>query len=220
MRGIRFFALLLGIGLALPLPAVATDLALATFPPAGKLDYKVTREGDDIGTQSVEFIRNGDRLTVRTHVAIAVSMVGITVFHFTHEAEEQWQDGRLVRITSQTDDDGQPRQVDLKLDGGRLRGTYNGHAVDYAGDLIPASLWHPQTVYQSVLLDPIKGRDRKVTIADKGEEPLQVRGQTVRAHHYSMTGQISREIWYGPDGQIVQVRFPAKDGSLITVALR
>src|SRR5262245_24316648 len=124
MRGIRFFALLLGAALAIPLSATATDLALATFPPVGKLDYRVTRQGDDIGTQTVEFIRDGDHLTVRTHVDISVATLGITLFHFTHEAEEQWQGGRLTRITSRTDDDGQPRQVDLRLDGDRLRGTY------------------------------------------------------------------------------------------------
>jgi uncharacterized protein DUF6134 len=220
MRAIAFLALLLGAALAIPMPAAATDLALASFPPVGQLDYEVTREGDDIGTQTVEFVRAGDQLTVRTHVDITVTTLGITLFHFIHVAEEQWQGGRLMRLTSQTDDDGRPRKVDLRLDGNRLRGTYNGQAVDYAADLIPASLWHPETVHQTVLLDPIKGRDRQVTIADKGEEPLKVRGQTVMAHHYSMTGQINREIWYGPDGQIVQVRFPAKDGSLITVALR
>jgi len=203
-----------------PMPATATDLALASFPPAGRLDYKVTRQGDDIGTQSVEFIRDGDRLTVRTHVDIAVAMLGITMFRFTHVAEEQWQGGRLMQITSQTNDDGEPRKVDLRLDGDRLRGTYNGRAVDYPASLIPASLWHPATVQQTVLLDPIKGRDRNVTIADKGEEPIKVRGQTVTAHHYSITGQIMREIWYGPDGQVVQVRFPAKDGSQINVLLR
>ena len=215
------FLVFLCVAVLAPLRATAAaDPALANFPPAGRLDYKVTRQGDDIGTQSVEFIRDGDRLTVRTHVDIAVTLLGVPLFHFTHVAEEQWQDGRLTRLTSQTDDDGEPRKVDLRLDGNRLRGTYNGRAVDYAADLIPASLWHPATVQQTVLLDPIKGRDRHVTITDKGDEPLEVHGQLLTAHHYSMTGEIVREIWYGPDGQVVQVRFPAKDGSQITVALR
>jgi hypothetical protein len=221
MRAIRTLALIVGAALSLIAgEARAADITLANFPPVGRLDYKVTRQGDDIGTQSVEFIRNGDELTVRTRVNIAVTMLGIPLFRFTHAAEEQWQGGRLVRITSQTNDDGEARRVDLRLDGDRLRGTYNGRAVNYAGDLIPASLWHPETVHRSVLLDPIKGRDRHVAIADKGEEPIKVKGQTVTAHHYSMTGEIMREIWYGPDGQVVQVRFPAKDGSQITVALR
>jgi len=86
--------------------------------------------------------------------------------------------------------------------------------------LIPASLWRPDTVRQTVLLDPIKGRDRQVSVTDKGIEKIKVRGQVLEAHHYAMTGQIVRDIWYGPDGQIVQVHFPAKDGSQIQVVLR
>ena len=220
----RFIGTLLGLLLtalvAWPAAGASNDLALATFPPAGRLDYQVVREGDDIGTQSVEFIRSGDRLTVRTHVNIVVTVLGIPVFRFTHEAEEQWQNGRLTAFKSKSNDDGEPRDVALRLDGDRLRGTYNGRTLDLPGSLIPASLWRPDTVHQTVLLDPIKGRDRQVSVADRGLEKVKVRGQLVDAHHYAMTGQITRDIWYGPDGQIVQVRFPAKDGSQVQVVLR
>jgi Family of unknown function (DUF6134) len=206
--------------LALPVGAAGNDLSLPTFPPAGRLDYKVVREGSDIGTQSVEFIRNGDRLTVRTHINIVVTILGIPVFRFTHEAEEQWQNGRLITFESKSNDDGEPRAVALRLEGDRLRGTYNGHILDLPATLIPASLWRPDTVQQTILLDPIKGRDRKVTVVDKGIEKIKVHGQVLGAHHYAMTGQIVRDIWYGPDGQVAEVRFPAKDGSEIQVVLR
>ena len=215
-----FFGLIFAVLAAWPAAAASNDLAVVTFPPAGRLDYKVVREGDDIGTQSVEFIRSGDRLTVRTHVNIAVTVLGIPVFRFTHEAEEQWQNGQLTAFKSRSDDDGEPRDVALRLEGDRLRGTYNGRTLDLPATLIPASLWRPDTVRQTVLLDPIKGRDRQVTIADKGIEQIKIRGQALMAHHYAMTGQIVRDIWYGPDGQIVQVDFPAKDGSQIRVVLR
>jgi hypothetical protein len=215
-----FVGLMLMMLAAWPAAGASNDLALATFPPAGRLDYKVVREGDDIGTQSVEFIRNGDHLTVRTHVNIVVTVLGIPVFRFTHEAEEQWQKGQLTAFRSKSNDDGEPRDVTLKLDGDRLRGTYNGRTLDLPASLIPASLWRPDTIQQTVLLDTIKGRDRQVTVADKGVEKIKIRGQTIEAHHYAMTGQIIRDIWYGPDGQIVQVRFPAKDGSQIQVVLR
>jgi hypothetical protein len=215
-----FVGLIFAVLAAWPAAAASNDVALATFPPPGRLDYKVVREGDDIGTQSVEFIRNGDRLTVRTHVNIVVTVLGIPVFRFVHEAEEQWQNGRLTAFKSKSNDDGEPRNVALKLEGDRLRGTYNGRTLDLPATLIPASLWRPDTVQQRVLLDPIKGRDRQVTVIDKGLEKVKIRGQVLEAHHYAMTGQITRDIWYGPDGQIVQVRFPAKDGSQIQVVLR
>jgi uncharacterized protein DUF6134 len=215
-----FIGLMLAVLAAAPARAASNDLALATFPPAGRLDYKVVREGDDIGTQSVEFVRSGDRLTVRTHVNILVTILGIPVFRFTHEAEEQWQNGQLTAFKSKSNDDGEPRDVALRLDGDRLRGTYNGRILDLPATLIPASLWRPDTVRQTVLMDPIKGRDRQVTVVDKGIENIKIRGQALAAHHFAMTGQIIRDIWYGPDGQIVQVHFPAKDGSQIQVVLR
>ena len=215
-----FVGLMLMMLAAWPAAGASNDVAAVTFPPAGRLDYRVVREGDDIGTQSVEFIRSGDRLTVRTHVNILVTVLGIPVFRFTHEAEEQWQKGQLTAFRSKSNDDGEPRDVTLKHDGDRLRGTYNGRTLDLPASLIPASLWRPDTIQQTVLLDTIKGRDRQVTVADKGVENIRVHGQPLAAHHYAMTGQIIRDIWYGPDGQIVQVHFPAKDGSEIQVVLR
>lgn len=216
----RLMALVITALVALPAAAETNELALASFPPTGRLDYQVIRDGDDIGTQSVEFIRKDDSLTVRTRVNIVVTMLGIPVYRFTHAAEEQWQNGRLVGFRSKSDDDGEPRDVVLKLEGDRLRGTYNGRTLDLPATIIPASLWHPATVTQTVLLDPIKGRDRQIAVVDKGEESVKVRGQPVSAHRYAMSGQIVREIWYGPDGQIVQVRFPGKDGSQIALVLR
>ena len=215
-----FIGLIFAVLVVSPVTAASNDLALATFPPAGRLDYKVIRSGDDIGTQSVEFTRSGDRLTVRTHVNIVVTVLGIPIFRFTHEAEEQWQNGQLTAFKSKSNDDGEPRDVALRLEGDRLRGTYNGRILDLPATLIPASLWRPDTVRQTVLLDPIKGRDRQVTVTDNGIEKIKIRGQVLEAHHYAMTGQIVRDIWYGPDGQIMQVHFPAKDGSQIQVVLR
>ncbi len=214
------FGFVLGVLATLPAPAGSSELALASFPPPGRLDYRVIRDGDDIGTQSVEFIRKDDRLTVRTRVDIVVTLLGIPVYRFTHEAEEQWQDDRLASLTSRSDDDGETRQVALRRDGDRLRGTYNGRALDHPGTMIPASLWHPGTVAQTVLLDTVKGRNRQVSVADKGQETVEVRGQPVTAHRYQLSGQIVRDIWYGPDGQIVQIHFPGKDGSQIALVLR
>jgi hypothetical protein len=42
----------------------------------------------------------------------------------------------------------------------------------------------------------------------------------VAARHYAVTGELQRDVWYGPDWQIVQVLFPAKDGSEIAFVMR
>lgn len=207
------------IGL-LPAPTgQAAEGWLAGRPPDGRLDYRITRAGAEIGQQSVEFRRDGNGLVVRTHVEIDVSFLSIPLYRFRHDAVERWTEGRLVALSTSSDDDGKHREVELVAQNGRLMGRYNDNPVDLPGDLIPASLWHPETVTATVLLDPIRGRERKVEVADKGLETVKAGGGEIAARHYSMTGQITRELWYDADGRLVRVRFPAKDGSEITVTL-
>ncbi|MGH6932396.1 MAG: DUF6134 family protein [Dongiaceae bacterium] len=218
----RFLGILMfALSLALPAMAGAADgVELASFPPPGQLKYTISRDGDQIGSQSVEFIRNGRQLIVRSRVDIAVKFLGIKVYVFKHSAEEEWTNGQLTRLNSVTDDDGDDRKVDLVLEGDVLRGMYNGARREFPVGIIPTSFWHPDTVTQTVLLDQVKCRTRDVQITDKGIEQITIKGHKVGARHYSMTGQIKRELWYGPDGQLAMLRFPAKDGSEITVKLR
>ncbi|HVR68530.1 MAG TPA: DUF6134 family protein [Verrucomicrobiae bacterium] len=192
---------------------------LAAFPQPGKLTYAVIRDGNKIGSQVVEFQRNGDQLLVLTSVKIEVSLLGITIYRFVHRSEEEWKGGELARLTSNTDDDGDKRVVDLKLVDGKLKGQYNGQAKEFPAGMIPATFWHPASMRQTTLLDQVKARNRQITVKDLGLETITARGKKIEAHHYSVSGQIKREIWYGPDGRLEKLQFEGKDGSDVIMVL-
>src|SRR5215831_6588479 len=127
MRTIRpIVALLTALLLGSPTTVAGKELSLTNFPSPGRLDYKIDRNGSEVGSLSIEFIRNDDQLTVRTHAMVVVTFWGIPLYRFAYESEEQWISGRLVSLTSRSNDDGEPRLVDFKVDGDRLHGTYNG----------------------------------------------------------------------------------------------
>lgn len=189
-------------------------------PPAGRLDYAITREGSPVGDQSVEFIHNVDGFIVRTHVEITVTFLSLTIYRFKHDAVETWNGGRLTNFVSHSDDDGKDRDVEMAAEGDRLVGIYNGKSADVPGDIIPASFWHPGTVSASRLLDPIKGREKQVQVADRGVEEIDFGDKTVTAQRYSVTGDIERELWYDGEGKLVQVSFEGGDGSDILLKLK
>jgi hypothetical protein len=217
----RFWAsCLLVLGLLLPGAAKAAVPVPDGFPPAGTITYDVWREGSKIGTHSVDFLRDGDKLTVRTKIRIEVKLLFITIYRFEHDAQEDWVAGKLMRFAAKTDDNGTDRDVLLERTGEELRGHYNAEQAMLPGDIIPGSLWNPATVDQSQLIEPTKGRAKAVTIIDRGMETVQVGSQSIEAHHYSITGDLRREVWYGPDGEVVQAGYRVKDGSLLTFKLR
>jgi hypothetical protein len=195
-------------------------LQLSALPSTGRVDYEVIRKGEKIGTHSVVFRHDGRDLEVATWTDIAVKLLGVTLYRFRYQAEESWIDGQLTRLTSRTDNDGEPLTVNLAKTGDRIRGTCNGIPLDLPADTIPISVWHPDFIRQSVILDQYKCAAQKVRTADRGTEFIPAGQKSVKARHYALSGDVRRDVWYGPDGQTLQVLFPAKDGSKIAFVMR
>jgi hypothetical protein len=217
------FALTAGAGIAFSFSTAAradaqTASAEAGFPftpPSGRFIYTITRDGDPIGTQKLEFLPDGNGLTVVTDVEIDVRMLGLSFYKFTQHIEEKWQNGQLQGFISDTDDDGEERKVDLKREGDRLKGKYNDKIRDVPGDIIPSSLWHPDSIKQKVVLDSVRARQHQINVADKGKAPLILPIGELEAQHFAFTGELNRDVWYGADGVILQAEMKAKDGSII-----
>ena len=210
----------LAMMLCAALPVVAKAGAAADFPPPGKMSYVVTRNGDQIGTHEMEFVRAGNRFTVLTRVNASVTFAGITVFRFANESEEEWIDGRLASFVSDSYDNGKPHHVIVEPSNDGLWVTEHNRRKLFSGVRLVGTLWNPETVGQTLLVDPVDGRLRHVSVVDRGLETVWVQGQSVQARHVSITGKMRREVWYGPDNRIVRFEFRAGDDSLIVADLR
>lgn len=217
--------LLTALRLALPLMVVVAGQASADDPtlalaPTRTLTYDVLRAGERIGTQTVSFEHMGGELTVRTETNLGFTAYWIFDVTWAHQSVEIWGNDGLKQFTSFTNNDGKQRKVHAQRDGEHLVVNGNGDERELPADLLPGTLWHPETVSQRQVLDPIKGRLRKVSIANRGLETIEVEGRRIEARHYAMRGELKRDIWYDQNGTVVKVELPIDDGSEVTLVLR
>jgi hypothetical protein len=219
LAGRAALATVLG-ALLLAAPVAAKTGAASDFPPPGKMRYTVTRNGDEIGVHEMEFLRDGNRFKVLTRIDVAVTIAGITVFRFANQSDEEWVDGRLASFVSTSDDDGKVHHVLVEPQSDGLWVTEHDRRKLFPGVRLIGTLWNPETAQQSLLIDPVDGRLRRVSIADHGLETVTVQGRPVQARHISIAGKLRREVWYGPDNRIVRFEFRAGDDSLIVAELR
>jgi len=102
------------------------------------------------------------------------------------------------------------------------RATTQGFVVEAAGkrrvlppDIIPTSYWHPATPDRSLLLNTQTGEPAHVSI-----EPRPGCQQMAGTRCYAVSGDLSLELAYGPQGSLADIRFEApSDGSLIDYRL-
>jgi hypothetical protein len=207
--------------------ALTVLTVLSAMPTAGAmpvpkqgLNFTVLRDGDPVGSDVLTFESSpqGLKVSVKTNIVVKIAM--IPVYRFEHEGYEVWQGDSLVTLRSTTNDDGTAHHLTVAAKDGRLEVHGDGYDGSASLGLIPGSLWNPALPHQATLLNSLDGKTMAIRTQDLGEDAVQVRGTSVKAHHYAIDGDLKRELWYGSDGALVQVRFKAKDNSDIMYVLR
>ena len=203
------------------LPWVAAQ-ATTGIPSNGSLGFTVQRDGENVGEHTIRFDNSDDSLKVEVQTSINVKLpfLGVSVYHFEHKGSELWRDGALIRLESTTDDDGEPRRLNVRREGEKLRVESNIAEHDSAANLIPASLWHPDLITRHVLLNTLDGSEMAVSVSEQANETLQVQGRAVQTRHFVVSGGLNRELWYDAKGVLVKVAFAAKDDSRIEYVLK
>ncbi len=212
-RRSRLFTTLLALA-AMGGPILASPLR-AALPRLDDIAFKVYRDGAPLGHHKIAFRRDAEDLHVEIDIQLEVKLLFVTVFSYRHRNHEVWRDGRLVAIDTETDDDGEGYWM-------RGRATTAGLAVEGSSgrflapaDVMPTSYWNPQTVEKSRLLDTQHGRLIQIEIAPAGLESVGLAGQPIEARRYSMTGDLTLDLWYTAEGEWAKTSFEARGAEVV-----
>ncbi len=178
--------------------------------------FSVMRNGETVGSHRLRFERTPAGLTVEADFALEIPFLFFTAYRYSYRSVARWQDGRIVRLEAETDDDGERSRVTAEERGdGRLWIAGPKGSLNAPQDVLPTNHWNPVVVGRDQVLNTITGGLNAVTIQDLGEETVETSAGSVRARHYLYTGELDNEVWYDANGRWVKMRFPARDGSMI-----
>ncbi len=182
---------------------------------AETLRFAITRNGDQIGTHTIDVKRDAQQTTVSIATDLTVKVLFVTAYHFQYTASEDWINGRLVGLSSATDNNGTPHKVSIVMKENRLEMEADGKTSRLDPNVMPGSLWTPELLRRSTMLDPQDGQILPLTVLDDGMDDLPVNGRTLKAHHYTLKSRYSQDVWYDDQQHLVQARIIGSDGSVI-----
>jgi Family of unknown function (DUF6134) len=205
---------LLGLAATAPaMPLLGPLTSVRTYAAAQRdLRFRALWRGSSIGEHRVAFGTDGDRLVVDTHVDIAVRVLFFSVFRLKHDAQEIWQSGRLVSVTSTTDRDGTRLEVsgNAAADGFRIVGE-NGPFLAAADLLTTNALWDSRIVHEQRLIDVQYGGEIGLVAKLLGSEQVDTPQGPVRASHYQMiTPHYAGSVFYDGDQRWIKALIEMK----------
>jgi Family of unknown function (DUF6134) len=206
---------------AAAMPLLGPLSSARTYAAAQRdLRFRALWHGASIGEHRVAFGTNGDRLVVNTHIDIAVRVLFFNVFRLKHDAQEIWQSGRLVSVTSTTDRDGTRLQVsgNAVADGFRIVGE-DGPFLAAADLLTTNALWDSRIVHEQRLIDVQYGGEIGLVARPVGEDEVATPQGQVHASRYQMiTPHYAGSVFYDGGGRWVKALIEVK-GETIEYAL-
>jgi hypothetical protein len=183
--------------------------------PTEAMRFAILRNGEQIGTHAIEIDRKGPETNVRVTTELTVKILFVTAYRLQHNATERWMNGQLVALDSTTDNNGVLHNVSATRGMSGLEVEADGRTSHVDKDVFPASLWNPELVRHKAAMDPQDGRVDPISVTDDGSEDLQLGAHALKAHHYTIKGRYSQDIWYDERGRLVQVKLIGSDGSEI-----
>ena len=201
--------------------AVVMLSPLSSFAQSAKSwNFRAYLDGEPIGYQRFTVTQQGEQRELRSEARFEVKVLFITAYTYRHDATERWQGDCLRSITSRTDDDGKIDNVRSHRDGERLSITSTKGAETVDGCTMTFAYWNPAILRQSKLIDPQTGTYEKVAFAMLGEETIEVRGKSVSAKRYRLSGpEKPIDLWYGADGDWLALQSTVGGGRKLSYRL-
>ncbi len=177
------------------------DRVAASYPPTNK--YLITRNGKRIGTHQLNFTVSGSEVDVSIESKIRVRILGITVYALDYIASEKWRNNQLVFATATTTENKKSNTV-----------TYQ-QADAIAEAQFASNHWHPGVLRTNSLFNTLTGEVEDVEIEALGSDQIELGGVPIQSLHFRYGYEDPVESWYDLSGRWLQLKFSAKDKSII-----
>ncbi len=218
-RAILMAGLAGAVSCTLPRTARAvTDIVLPTA--AGDRRFSVLYKGKRIGTHTILYSPASGETRIKTEIHLLVKIAFFTVYSFGHRSEETWRAGRLVSLSSETEEHGETLHVEgAAIPQGFRVVSKGGPFIASAATLTSNSLWTPAVLEQATVVDAQHGGIIGVSARKFAEEQIMIAGRLVDATRYTfITPYLAGSIWYDRENHWVRGEFE-RDGSKIQYQL-
>ena len=208
----RLFLLALTSIALLTAPALAKSSDATWSPkPGDVIEFNVLRKGKPFGSHSVKFEQDGEgRLIAKTDVNLKAGFGPITVFNYELKATEVWQDGKLVSLSGEVDDDGDEGFVQAVRSGDKLDVDGTKFEGEVSASIIPSSHWNFSQTQVSKLLSTGNGEILDVAVSEQGRETITAAGRRVETTRYLLDSDIDVTLWYDAAGRWLKLAFKAR----------
>ena len=183
----------------------STKAHVQHYEDLNRIEFDIYRNKDHIGKHIFSFKRSDDQLAVESEINFQIKKFGIVLYKYHVKGTEVYNDGKLIKFNSKTNQNGKEKYVNLKLENEQYiidGSSYKGTApVDY----LLGTWWNHGIVKAKAQISAVSGRIIKQKVTFLGKETIKIGDKSYNTLHFNFSStdkklakdkKLNTDVWY------------------------
>lgn len=195
-------------------------LSTSAMAATREWDFRVSLDQKVIGTHRYILESDGANRKLSSDASYDYKWLGISVYKYTHHAEETWSNDCIAMLNSTSVTNGNNEYVQAQRIDQSLHVDHQGKQASYEGCIKSFAYWNPAFLSETRLLNSQTGEYVPVSITKMNSEMISVRGSSTQSDRYQVRGKdLQIDLWY-VNGDWVALQALTDKGRMLRYELR
>ena len=183
----------------------STNAHVQHYENLNRIEFDIYRNNTHIGKHIFAFRKVDGLLKVDSEINFEIKKLGITLYTYHVKGTEVYKDGKLIKFSSKTNQNGKNKYVNLKLENGDFiidGSSYQGKApINY----LIGTWWNHEIVKSPAQISAVSGRIIMQKVTFIGKENINSGGKNYDTLHFNFSStdkklskdkKLNTDVWY------------------------
>jgi len=169
------------------------------------IEFDIYRNNKHIGKHIFSFERRNNQLFVKSNINFVIKKFGVTFYKYFTEGVEIYEDSKLIKFNSKTNQNGKKKYVNIVSSNNELEidgSSYKGKALN---DFMLGTWWNHSLVKAKAQISAVSGRIIHQNVKFIGKEKIKILNKEYNTLHFNFSStdknlkknkKLNTNIWY------------------------
>ena len=181
------------------------DAHVQHYEDLNRIVFDIYRNNKLIGNHVFSFKKNDQQLLVYSEINFKIKKLGIVLYTYHVEGTEIYEDGKLIKFNSKTNQNGKDKYVNMILENEEYTvdgSSYQGKAPT---DYLLGTWWNHSIIEAEAQISAVSGRIIKQEVTFLGKETIKLGEKNYKALHFNFSStdkklakgkRLNTDVWY------------------------
>ena len=170
-----------------------------------RIEFDIYRNNKHIGEHIFSFAKSNEQISIESKINFIIKKFGVVLYKYHVKGKEVYKDGKLIKFSSRTDQNGKEKYVNLKLENDEYiidGSSFKGKAPR---NYLLGTWWNHSIVEAKAQISAVSGRIIIQKVTFLGKETIKIGNKNYKTLHFNFSStdkklkkgkKLNTDVWY------------------------